>query len=185
MKVLLTCGPTMVALDDTRVITNLSTGEMGELIAESFKKAGHKVTVLKGPMFFDEFAKRFKEECKKQYDIVIHAAAVADFKPAKTLKAKVSSKKGLTLKLVPTEKLIDVVKRLAPKTFLVGFKLESSLQTAIADARKLFTDSGCDLVVANAKVKGYQGVIIDADGNTLAKANNKSGIASNLVRILK
>ena len=184
MKVLVTCGPTWVPIDAVRVISNHSTGEMGRLIAASFKKARARVTLLEGPMSFDEFAKKFKAACAKKYDIVVHAAAVSDFKPKGAAKGKLSSGKILNLCLVPTEKLINVVKRLAPDTFLVGFKLESTLSRAVKEAGKLFTDAGCDLVVANAKANGYQGCIIDVDGNVLVKAANKKNLAETLARIL-
>jgi phosphopantothenoylcysteine synthetase/decarboxylase len=155
------------------------------LIAQEFKKAGAKVTVVEGPMFFDELAKRLKAELPRKYDIVVHAAAVSDFKPQRSLKSKISSGKAINLRLVPTAKLINHFKSLAPESFLVGFKLESSLAKAVKDARNLFVTAGCDLVVANTKTNGYQGCIIDADGNVLARAKDKKNIAASLVRLLK
>ena len=184
MKVLVTCGPTWVPIDAVRVISNRSTGEMGRLISGYLKKAGAKVTLLEGPMSFDEFAEKFKAACAKKYDIVVHAAAVSDFRP-KGIKGKLRSGRTLNLSLVPTEKLINAVKRLSPGTFLVGFKLGSSLGQAMKDAKRLFMDAGCDLVVANSTGYGYGGRIIDAHGRILAEAADKNGIARSLVRLLK
>ena len=101
MKVLVTCGPTWVPIDAVRVISNHSTGEMGRLIAAAFVKAGAKVRVLEGPMSFDDFARKFKAACTKKYDIVVHAAAVSDFKLKTAAKGKLSSGKTLNLRLVP------------------------------------------------------------------------------------
>lgn len=186
MKVLITCGPTWVAIDDTRIISNRSTGEMGHLIAAGFKKAGARVTLLQGPMSFDEFAEALTKECAKQYDIVVHAAAVSDFKPQRASKIKIGSGKAFDLRLVPTEKLIDRIKCLSPQSCLVGFKLESRVneRSAVRMTRRLFTESGADVAVANSVRDGYKGYVLDADGRILARANSKKQLAQALVRIL-
>jgi len=186
MKALITCGPTWVAIDDVRVISNRSTGEMGRLIAGQFKKAGAKVTMLEGPMSFDDFAAALSKESAKKYDIVVHAAAVSDFKPQRVAKTKIASEKPFSLKLVPTEKLVNRIKRASPGTFLVGFKLEPGLneKSAFRASRKLFTDSGADVVVANSVTHGYKGYILDADGRVLAKASSKQQLAKKLCRTI-
>jgi len=187
MKVLITCGPTWVAIDDVRVISNRSTGEMGRLIAAQFKKAGAKVTMIEGPMPFDGFAAALSKECAKKYDIVVHAAAVSDFKPQRAQKKKIDSGKAFNLKLVPTEKLINQIKRLSPQCRLVGFKLESDIdeKSAVRITRQLFVGSGADVVVANSLGHGYKGYILDAGGRVLAKATSKKQIAQALVRELR
>lgn len=197
MNVLITCGPTWVPVDDVRVISNISSGEMGHLIAQSFKKAKAHVTIIEGPVthvlqdkgikvikyrFFDELARIFKSELRKKYDIVVHAAAVSDFKVQGASNKKIDSAKALTLRLTPTEKLIQSVKRLSPESFLVGFKLES--KNVVKETKALFIDAGCDLVVANVLKGGYQGFIVDADTNILCKAKTKQKIANELVNFL-
>ena len=201
MKVLITCGPTWVPIDDVRVISNISSGQMGHLIARFYNEIGAKVTLLEGPVthsldvkgirvikysFFDELAKALRTECAKKYDVIVHAAAVADFKLPKASKVKLSSVSKLNLQLVPTEKLIDSIKRLSPHSFLVGFKLESQLKERdlFRSTRKLFVESGCDVVVANTVSKGYAGFVIDADGVILAKAVSKRQLAKKLVQLL-
>src|ERR1041385_7988360 len=140
-KILITCGPTWVAIDDVRVLSNRSTGELGRILARRLKGAGAKVTVLEGPVteplkdrlikvlkfsFFEELTELLNEELKKRYDVVIHAAAVSDFRLPKKFSGKISSeKRRLNLNLVRAPKLINRIKKIAPKTFLVGFKLES------------------------------------------------------------
>jgi len=201
MRVLITCGATWSTIDDVRVISNVSSGEMGHLIAEAFSKNRAQVTLIEGPVthtlndqkitvikyrFFDELAKILKQELVKKYDIVIHAAAVSDFKVVGASKTKLSSDKALTLKLTATPKLIKDIKRLSPESFLVGFKLESTLSSKniFEKVRSLFTSTGCDLVVANTLKNGYKGFIVDADGNILSKAVNKNAIAQTLVKLL-
>ncbi len=200
MKVLITSGPTWVAIDAMRVISNRSTGEMGRLIAEGFKKSGAQVTLIEGQVteplklqgvkvikftFFNELAQALKIECAKKYDVIVHAAAVSDFKPERALKVKIGSDAPFNLRLVPTAKLIGQIKALAPDALLVGFKLESSLDAAFKGAKALFTKAGCDLVVANTTVGGYKGSIVDADGKVLAQASDKKKIATALVGLLK
>lgn len=201
MRVLITCGATWTAIDDVRVISNVSSGEMGHLIAQAFRDTGTEVTVIEGPVthalvdkkikfikyrFFDELAGALKQELKQKYDIIIHAAAVSDFKVKESSKNKLSSKKALTLNLITTPKLINDIKRLSPGSFLVGFKLESNLKlnNIYTTVKSLFTQAGCDLVVANTLKDSYQGYIVDADGNVLCKALDKKSIARNLVKIL-
>ena len=201
LKVLVTCGPTWVAIDDVRVISNQSSGEMGHLIAEQFLTRGAQVTLLEGAVthawknssvkvikyrFFDELEKNLRAELKKKYDYVIHAAAVSDFKLAKALKGKIDSSESLTLKLVPVRKLIDGIKKKSPQTFLVGFKLEPDLKmdNVVQQTKGLFEKAYCDLVVANSLEGGYKGFIVDADGQVLAKANNKKNIAKALIKLM-
>ena len=199
MRVLITCGATWIPIDDVRVISNVSSGEMGHLIAQAFQSHRACVTLIEGPVthtlidkkikiikyrFFDELAHILKKELLKKYDVVIHAAAVSDFKVMRPLKSKISSKKTLTLSLVATRKLIQDVKRLCPDSFLVGFKLESNLnpKNIFKTVKSLFALGGCDLVVANTLTRGYRGFIVNANGDILAKAANKKALAQNLVK---
>ena len=199
MRVLITCGATWTPIDDVRVISNISSGEMGHLIAQAFRSHGAFVTIIEGPVthalvdkkvkiikyrFFDELARVLSQELLKKYDIIIHAAAVSDFKVIGSSKSKISSDKAVTLKLAPTAKLIKDIKRLSPESFLVGFKLESNLnpKNIFKTVKSLFTQMGCDLVVANSLTGGYKGFIVNAEGVILAKANNKQKIASVIAR---
>src|SRR5665213_1817515 len=133
IRVLVTCGATWTPIDDVRVISNVSSGEMGHLIARAFRRHKASVTVLEGPVthtlidkgikiikyrFFDELARILKVELLKKYDIIVHAAAVSDFKVVGTSKSKIASDRAMTLKLVTTPKLIKDIKRLSPESFL-------------------------------------------------------------------
>jgi len=200
-KVLVTCGSTWVPIDDVRVISNVSTGEMGHLMAQAFSRNKADVTIIEGPVthalvdkkikiikyrFFDELARVLKQELAKKYDIVIHAAAVSDFKVLKAKQTKISSDKPLILKLIKTTKLINDIKCLSPECLLVGFKLETQIdpKNVFSTVKSLFTVSGCDLVVANSLKSGYKGYILNADGDILAEASTKRQIAERLTKIL-
>lgn len=201
VKVLITCGATWTPIDDVRVISNISTGEMGHSIAQAFKRAGANVTVIEGPVthtllaqgikiikyrFFDQLAKLLKIELRKKYAIIIHAAAVSDFKLPGVRKGKITSGRPLTLRLKATPKLIETIKVLSPESFLVGFKLETRLspKNIFKIARPLFNQSGCDVVVANTLTGGYRGYIVNADGEILAKAADKEKLAKALVKLV-
>jgi phosphopantothenoylcysteine decarboxylase/phosphopantothenate--cysteine ligase len=199
-RILITSGPTAVPIDQMRVITNRSTGEMGRLIARAFAGKGHSVTLLEGKaassrislnktitvkafFYYDELARLLTQELKRGYDVVIHAAAVSDFKPGKMFKGKLSSGKTLRLELTPTKKLVSRIKAASRKTFLVGFKLETKLTRPfiLARAKSLFKEAGCDLVVANVQEKHrYGACLVWPDGRMSPKVPSKAG----LVRIL-
>ena len=200
MKVLITCGPTWVAIDRVRVISNVSSGEMGHLIAKAFRQKKATVTVIEGPVthafsdkkvkiikyrFFDEMAAAVKKELLKKYDVIVHAAAVSDFKVIRPSKGKISSDQAVTLNLTPTEKIIKAVKRLSPRSFLVGFKLDPGLNSknVFKVVRPLFKSAGCDLVVANTLKTGYRGFIVDPAGEILSRASSKKAIAQRLVNL--
>ena len=108
-------------------------------------------------------------ECRKKYDCIIHTAAVSDFKPALIAKNKISSAKKLTLNLVPTPKIIDQIKKIAPESFLIGFKLVSDIRASgvLKEVRHLISSAGCDAVLVNDLKNGYHAGICDADGKIL------------------
>ena len=202
-KILITCGPTWVPIDAVRVVSNISSGALGQRIALDCVRAGAKVVLLEGPVaapllsrsirilkfrFFDELHKLLKQELHKDVDAVIHAAAVADYKLKKSLPRKLSSKeKVLRLELVQTPKLIQTIKRLQPKIFLVGFKLEPvvSLQSAKKEAKDLFLKADCDVVVANqVTAQGYKGFILDSTDTVLGSGNSRKAMSTALIRLL-
>ena len=202
-KILITCGPTWVPIDTVRVVSNISSGELGQRIALDCAQAGAKVTLLEGPVtvpllsrsirilkfrFFDELQKLLNQELHKDVDAVIHAAAVADYKLKKPVRHKLSSeKKTLRLEFVATPKLIRTIKRLAPKTFLVGFKLEPhiSRKSACRKVRELFRKADCDVIATNELTAlGYKGFVLDRDETILASAAGRAKMSQALVRIL-
>ncbi|MBF0485033.1 MAG: hypothetical protein HQL16_00830 [Candidatus Omnitrophica bacterium] len=200
-KILVTSGATAVKIDEVRVITNRSTGEMGRLIAQALVKNKASVTLLESQsaalefslkkanllkfFYYSELEKLLKSELKKGYDCVIHAAAVSDFEPKKVFSGKLPSKNFLTLHLKPTKKLVTKIKKIAPKTFLVGFKLETSLKKdfIFKATKSLFQEAHCDLVLANV-VKGreYQACLMTPDAKATPPVSTKKDIVKALIR---
>jgi len=203
-KILVTCGPTWVPIDQMRVISNASTGKMGHRISHLLSREGAKVTLIQGPVthpirhmpervlnfnFFDELSQILLSELKTTpYAAVIHAAAVSDYKLRKPYAKKISSNiSEFKLDLVPTQKLIQKIKKVSPKTFLVGFKLESDAKKEflVARAETLIKKAKCNLVIANVvSQKTYKGFIVDENGEILSRQNSKERIAEDLVDLI-
>jgi len=181
--ILITAGPTWVAIDQVRVISNLASGETGFILADKFKKLGAKVTLLLGPgnfyhpgsltgiklirfNYFSELVQRLDHELKNhKFAAVIHAAAVADYQPKEVTYRKVSSlRKNWRIDLVPTKKLINCLRIYQPDLFTVGFKFQPDARkdTLIKKGRELLKSANLNLVVANSnKNNGYQAYILD------------------------
>ena len=200
-KVLVTCGPTWVPIDSVRVISNLSSGQLGQTIARDFAKAGARVTLAEGPVanplksnsvrirkfsYFEELSGLVRDELRKDYDICIHAAAVADFKLKRPVKTKIrSGPKTLRIDLVPTKKIIQQIKRMNPGVFLVGFKLEPGINktNAVKITRSLFKRGMCDLVVANSLKNGkYTGLVLGPKGKIFGFARSRAQLSKSLTR---
>lgn len=183
-KILITAGPTWVAIDSVRVVSNIATGETGILLAKEAQGQGARVTLVMGPAdiccldktikvlrfkFFDELKDILLKEMRfNKYDAVIHSAAVADYRPQKKFKGKLDSRqKNVNLKMVATPKLLDLFKKIDRSLFLAAFKFEPQAKTTqlILKAKKLFNQSEADLIVANTFDKGnYRAYIVTRQG---------------------
>jgi phosphopantothenoylcysteine decarboxylase/phosphopantothenate--cysteine ligase len=202
-KVLVTCGPVWIRIDAVRVISNISSGRLGQMIAALCRKKSAAVTLLLGPVtepqtlpagikvrrfsYFEELKSLLTAELKRHHDAVIHAAAVSDYRVRNTRGSKITSdRKSLTLKLTPNPKLIDLIKARDWKTFLVGFKLipEGNDQRLIKESKKLFHRSRCNLVVANRTRGGYRALILDRSKKIKSVASSRTALANQLTKIL-
>jgi phosphopantothenoylcysteine decarboxylase/phosphopantothenate--cysteine ligase len=199
-KVLITAGPTWVAIDSVRVISNIATGQTGILLAEEFSRLKAKVTLFLGPSgnhgpvkgvklirfcFFEELRKLIKRELlSENYDFIIHSAAVADFRPEVTIKGKLSSDKKQELKLVPLPKIIREIRRFSPRSKLVMFKLEPhlALKGLLISSRKAMSKAKADLIVGNS-LRPYRCFLMDKKGATI-KIRNRKELAEKLVKVL-
>ncbi|MFH1889086.1 MAG: phosphopantothenoylcysteine decarboxylase [Candidatus Omnitrophota bacterium] len=202
-RILITAGPTWVPLDAVRVISNTATGETGILLAGKLQKLGAKVTLLLGPArvccldtrielkrftFFDELKRAITGELSsRKYDIAIQTAAVADYKLRLAFKEKIGSGiKRLRLELVPTPKIINMIKDIDHDIYLVGFKFEpkATKRILIAEAKSLMKRAKVDLTIANTVYKNrYQAYLIGKD-KIEGPLNNKTQLAGKLVRTL-
>lgn len=203
-RILITSGPTWVAIDSVRIISNTATGATGVLLAEALRKAGAEVTLVLGPRcrlpqnrnirvvgftYFDELRGILKKELRgREYDAVIHSAAVSDYAPARKAKKKISSNmRSLDLRLIRTPKLIDEIRRQAPDALLVGFKFipEAAPGTLFAAARKLGKRSRANMVVANTVHNGTYRAFVVAPQGMVPEAGSKEELTDLLVMYLK
>jgi len=155
------------------VITNLSTGKTGVLLASELVSAGAKVTLVYGPGTHSppagakvipvktskEMFDAVKKEMKKKFDVVILAAAASDYTVQNNSKTKIkSSQKSLVIKLKQAPKIIDYIKKWQKNVFLVGFKAETNLSRKKLEesARKKLRESKADLIIANDIGTKYQ-----------------------------
>lgn len=161
-KVLVTAGATQEAIDPVRYITNHSTGKMGCALAKIAMRRGADVTLitaptnLPAPLFADvvpvvsaqEMFDAVKERAP-QMDIIIKAAAVADYTPVSVSDEKIKKKDGdLSL---PMRRTTDILAYLGehrkPGQFICGFSMET--ENLVENSKKKLQKKNADLIVAN------------------------------------
>ena len=126
----------------------------------------------------------------EKYDIVIHSSAVADYKPVIAKEPKIKSgKKELIIRLKSTAKIVDLIKKLDPKIFLVQIKLEVNLteKQLIDVAYRSMMVSKADLIVANdfkTVIKSHKAFIIDPSRKIII-LNGKEAIAKKLFEVIE
>ena len=165
-KILITVGPTIEQIDPVRAITNQSSGKTGVSLAKELVSAGAKVTFVYGPgneippkgakiinvVTSNQMFNAVKKELKNKFDIVIMAAAVADYIPKNPSKKKIkSSKTNISITLKKAPKIIDQIKKIQKNVLLVGFKVETNVTNIelIKSAKKKLKESSSDMIIAN------------------------------------
>lgn len=167
-KVLVTAGPTIEAIDPVRYISNHSSGKMGYEIAKAAMLRGADVTLVSGqtsltpPMFVDTVPVKSAADMyeavmdkKDEQDIIIKAAAVADYTPSHVSQEKVKKKDGeMSIELTRTK---DILKTLGEQRrddqFLCGFSMET--QNMLENSRAKLKKKQIDMIAANnLKEKG-------------------------------
>ncbi len=168
LKVLVTAGPTQEPVDPVRFITNHSTGKMGYAIAKVCMRRGAEVTLVSGPTaaqkpefvnyipvttareMFEEVTSRAREQ-----DIIIKAAAVADYRPKDVSSEKVKKKDGeLFLEMERTDDILAYLgSHRRPGQFLCGFSMET--ENVLENSREKLKKKNLDMIAANSlKVQG-------------------------------
>lgn len=181
LRVLVTAGPTREAIDPVRYISNRSSGKMGYAIAESAAKRGAKVVLLSGPvsipaprgvevvpfMTTQELMEQASARAEEQ-DILIQAAAPADYRVETVASQKIKKQDGapMTLNLVENP---DVAAALGshkkPNQVFVGFAAETN--DVIAHAEKKLERKNLDMIVANNVTRPGAGFDVDTNIVTL------------------
>ena len=161
-KVLVTAGPTQEKMDPVRYISNHSTGKMGYAIARAAMMRGAEVTLVSGKVNLQppmnvrvvpvvsaaDMAKAVKETASEQ-DIIIKAAAVADYRPAVTADEKLKKKDDeLSIALERTEDILAYLgAHRRDGQFLCGFSMET--ENMVENSRAKLEKKNIDMIVAN------------------------------------
>ena len=162
-RLLVTAGATREAIDPVRFITNHSSGKMGFAIAKAAMLRGAKVTVVAAhtdvapPPFVEVVPVKSAEdmfravtERAEEADIIIKAAAVADYTPVSVAEGKMKKSDGDMS--IPLKRTQDILKYLGAHKkegqFLCGFSMETD--NVIENSRKKLTSKNCDMICANS-----------------------------------
>ncbi|MBQ8002588.1 MAG: bifunctional phosphopantothenoylcysteine decarboxylase/phosphopantothenate--cysteine ligase CoaBC [Clostridia bacterium] len=178
-RVLITAGATQEAIDPVRYITNHSTGKMGYALARVAKAKGAHVTLitgktsLKAPLGVDVVeivsAKDMFREVTERYfdtDIVIKAAAVADFKPKNVSDQKTKKENAkLSVELEKTEDILAYLGQKKAHQVLVGFCMET--ENLLENAEKKLKSKNLDMICANSLTTPGAGFGVDTNVLTL------------------
>ena len=180
VKIMVTAGPTVERIDPVRYITNRSTGKMGYAIAEAARDRGAQVVLVSGPVNLDKPAGvevvdigSSAELCDAVLsrgdwaDVVIQAAAPADFRPVKIADQKIKKTgAGMTLTLENTTDIAaELGKRKHAGQILVAFAAETN--DMLDNARGKLQKKNADMVVANDVSRKDAGFGVDTNAVTL------------------
>ena len=176
-SIVVTAGPTREAIDPVRYISNRSSGKMGYALAEAAARRGARVTLISGPTSLTPpsgisiervtTALEMRDAVMRSLDgadVVIKAAAVADYAPAETATSKIKKESrgdALTLTLQRTPDILAEIAAATPRPFVVAFAAETD--SVEANAREKLLRKNADLIVANDVADASIG--FDADQN--------------------
>jgi phosphopantothenoylcysteine decarboxylase/phosphopantothenate--cysteine ligase len=176
-KILITAGPTYEAIDPVRFIGNHSSGKMGFDIAHSAANLGAEVVLVSGPTHFKSnhpaillipvvSAQEMYDACHahfSQMDVVIAAAAVADYRPTNVATQKIKkSADNFVIQLEKTKDILLSLGEIKKNQFLIGFALET--ENEIENAKLKIQKKNLDLIVLNS---------LQDEGAGFKKATNK------------
>jgi len=168
VKAVISAGPTVERIDPVRFISNRSSGRMGYELAAAARDAGFDVVLVSGPTRLDplagvkfvriesaaEMAEAVRREARDA-DLVVMAAAVADYRPAQVLGHKLKKSEGeLVLRLERTEDILASLGKTKPAgQILVGFAAET--EDLLAAARGKLERKNLDWIAANSVEEGF------------------------------
>ena len=204
MRVVITGGPSSEPIDEVRLITNRSAGELGVILAQAFQRSGHEVSLFLGRLsqfrlpqaaYFDrnEDLQRMLGEMNegKSVNLVLHVAALADFQvvAVRAGNLDVGSKKigsdyeTLSVHLAPKPKVIAALRDLFPNALIVGWKLEleGSREDLVREATQQVKKNRTDACVINGRAFGDGFGFCTSEGLT-ESFPSKADLASFLVQ---
>jgi phosphopantothenoylcysteine decarboxylase / phosphopantothenate---cysteine ligase len=187
-KIVVTAGSTREAIDPVRFISNRSTGKMGVAIADAARRRGADVTLISGhlevapPRDVRQLVAITTEAMRnavaaelESADVLIMAAAPADFRPARVATQKIKKGKSSTaptLELAPTDDiLMSTIKSRKTGAVIVGFALET--EDLVDHGREKLDKKALDMIVANSAVEADAGFGADTNRVTIITRNGQ------------
>lgn len=187
-RVVVTAGPTYEPIDPVRFVGNRSSGKQGFALAQAALDRGAEVVLIAGPVALEtpvgarridvgtaaEMAEVVWREAEAA-DVLLMAAAVADYRPAQSQPFKIKRGEGLALELIPT---VDILAGVAARRasagkphVIVGFAAET--RDLLENARAKLRAKGLDLIVANDVTEPGAGFAVDTNRVTLIDARGR------------
>lgn len=189
MRILVTAGATCESIDPVRYITNHSTGKMGAALAKRAMLRGAKVTLIAGktecelPNFVDVIKVKSAEDMYNavrayayKQDIIIKAAAVADYTPKIVAEQKIKKNDGdMTIELVRTKDILKSLGEFKREGQLIcGFSMET--ENLIENSRKKLKKKNADMIVANSISDKGAGFGVDTNIVTIITENDETSL---------
>ena len=190
-KVLVSAGPTEEAIDPVRYVTNHSSGKMGYAIARNAMLRGADVTLVSGPtalmspLFVNKVDVKSAEDMyeaitsvSNEQDIIIMAAAIADFRPLNVASEKIkkqSSDDGMSIEMERTKDILAFLgANKKPAQILCGFSMET--QNMLENSRKKLEKKNLDLIVANNLKDKGAGFKVDTNLVTIITKDSEKAL---------
>ncbi|MCS7008374.1 MAG: hypothetical protein N2035_01195 [Chthoniobacterales bacterium] len=210
MKVLITFGPSAEPIDAVRHISNLSSGELGTILAETFANAGHEVLCFRGTQSthpppknvntiipFQTNYDLLEKICSHahEFDLILHTAALADFTPTlviadgkplpagKELGKLKSHFTDIVIHFRSAIKILPKLRELFPKATICSWKYEvdGDVQIAIQEGRKQIKKYKVDSCVVNGPAIGHQFLLLSSEDNEPLAFPGKQELAEGLL----
>ncbi len=188
-RILVTAGPTAEPLDPVRFLSNRSSGRMGFALARAAAGRGAEVTLVTGPVHLVpptgvhlvrvQTASQMAEavlDASADMDMVIKAAAVADWRPARVAPQKLKKADAAAAMSLELERTTDILaelsrRRRGSRPLLVGFAAETG--DPVHEARRKLDEKGCDMVVANDVATPDAGFHVETNRVVLLRPNKE------------
>lgn len=199
LRLLVTAGSTVEHIDPIKFITNRSSGKMGVAIARAAANRGADVTLVYGVgteippagvkvirvRTTSEMREAVERELARHYDVIISTAAAQDFMVEHPAEQKLRHSEPIDIRLIPAPRILDDIRRLAPDSFIIGFKAEcrATDEQLLEEAMKKLEENQLDMVVANDVFRPGAGFGEDTNEVIIATPSGHKKMSSSKLEI--
>ena len=202
-NILIIGGPTSESIDDVRIMTNRSSGKTAKLLAINafYRKANVELWLgkrtlenipanltIKNFESILDLKKLIEKNDIKKFHAIIICAAISDYMPKKQKGKIPSGKDNLKIELKPTSKLLPIIRKKAPKSKIIAFKVEDKKENVKKKSFELLKKNNLDFVAGNtisAFEKGDNEIlIVDKKGKSVCKKGKKENLANDILDLI-